>query len=167
VRTLGGNLGVNYYRKRMTYSVNYSYNRLIAGEDDPIIPAFNTPLNKFNVGFTGHDLRIPWTDRRDLGFGINYKFVEGFTFEGSPQFTGAIPSYDMVDAQVNVKFPKPGLTVKVGCSNLFGIVPLFDERVPDDERLERMWSNDVYLVYGGPAVGRLGYVQLIYELDRR
>ncbi len=167
VRTMGANVGLNYYRKRMTYSVNYSYNRLITGEDDPIIPAFNTPLNKFNVGFTGHDLRIPWTDRRDVGFGINYKFVEGFTFEGSPQFTGAIPSYDMVDAQVNVKFPKPGLTVKVGCSNLFGIVPLFDERVPESERLDRMWNNNVYLVYGGPAVGRLGYLQLIYELDRR
>lgn len=167
VRTVGANAGLNYYRKRMTYSVNYSYNRLITGEDDPIIPAFNTPRNKFNVGLTGHDLRIPWTERRDLGFGINYKYVEGFIFEGSPQFTGRIPSYDMVDVQVNVKFPKPGLTVKLGCSNLFGIVPLLDDRVPDAERLDRMWNNNVYLVYGGPAVGRLGYLQLIYELDRR
>ncbi|MBK6754474.1 MAG: TonB-dependent receptor [Flavobacteriales bacterium] len=167
VRTQGANIGLNYYRRKITYSVNYSYNRLVAGEDDPIIPAFNTPLNKFNVAFTGHDMRIPWTDRQDLGFGINYKYVEGYVFEGSPQFTGRIPSYDMVDAQVNVKFPKPGLTVKVGCSNLFGVVPLFDKTVPSDERLDRVWNNDVYLVYGGPAVGRLGYVQLIYELDRR
>ena len=32
----------------------------------------------------------------------------------------------MVDVQVNVQFPAQHLTVKVGASNLFGIVPLFD-----------------------------------------
>jgi iron complex outermembrane receptor protein len=63
---------------------------LIAGEDDPIIPAFNTPLNKFNVGFNAHatakdPLHRP---KRDWDYGVNYKFVEGYTFEGSPQFTG-------------------------------------------------------------------------------
>ncbi len=167
VRTQGANLGVNYYRKKMTYAANFSYNELVSGEDDPIIPAFNTPQNKFNVSFTGHDMKIPFTDKQNLGFGINYKFIEGFEFTGSPQFTGRIPSYDMVDAQVNVKFPQQNLTVKVGGSNLFGLVPLFDERVPDAERMDRMWNNEVYMVFGGPRVGRLAYVQLIYELDRR
>ena len=33
--------------------------------------------------------------------------------------------------------------------------------MPDDERLDRMWNNDVLLVCGGPRVGRLAYVQLI------
>ena len=33
-----------------------------------------------------------------LGAGVNYKWVEGFLFEGSPQFTGSIPSYGLVDA---------------------------------------------------------------------
>ncbi|MCB0793602.1 MAG: TonB-dependent receptor [Flavobacteriales bacterium] len=167
VRTQGFNIGGNYYRKRTTYSLNYSWNQLVAGSDDPIIPAFNTPENKFNIGITGHDMRIPWTDKQNLGFGVNYKFIEGFLFEGSPQFTGSIPTYDMVDAQVNVKFPKANTTVKVGCSNLFGIVPLFDQDVPSDEKLERMWNNSVLMVYGGPFVGRLAYLQLIYELDRR
>jgi outer membrane receptor protein involved in Fe transport len=167
VRTQGANIGVNYYRKKMTYAANFSYNQLVSGADDPIIPAFNTPQNKFNVSFTGHDMKIPFTEKQNLGFGINYKFIEGFTFTGSPQFTGRIPSYDMVDAQVNVKFPKQKLTVKVGGSNLFGLVPLFDERVPDDERLDRMWNNEVYMVFGGPRVGRLAYIQLVYELDQR
>ncbi|MCB9194572.1 MAG: TonB-dependent receptor, partial [Flavobacteriales bacterium] len=125
------------------------------------------PENKFNIGVTGHDLRIPFTTRPDLGFGINYKYIEGFTFEGSPQFTGPIPSYDMVDAQVNVRFPKENLTVKLGCSDLFGVVPLFDPDVPDGEKGDRMWNNDVRMVYGGPLVGRLAYLQLIYELDMR
>lgn len=167
VRTQGLNLGANYFRKRMTYAVNYSYNKLVSGKDDPIIPAFNTPENKFNVSFTGHDLRIPWTDKPNLGFGINYKFVQGFTFTGSPQFSGPIAAYDMVDAQVNVKFPAKHLTIKLGASNLFGLVPLFDNDIPSADRFDRAVHNDVYMVYGGPLVGRLGYLQLIYELDKR
>ena len=167
VRTEGANIGVNFYSKKFTYTVNYSWNKLVAGANDPIIPAFNTPENKFNLGITGHDLRIPFTTRQDLGFGVNYKYIEGFTFEGSPQFTGPIPSYDLVDVQVNVRFPKNDLTVKLGCSDLFGIVPLFDPDVPGDEKPDRMWNNDVRMVYGGPLVGRLAYLQLIYELDMR
>lgn len=167
VRTQGANLGVSYYRKRMTYGVNYSYNELVTGDDDPIIPAFNTPRNKFNLSFTGHDMKVPFSGKPNLGFGINWKYVEGFTFTGSPQFTGPIPSYDMIDAQVNVKFPAQHLTVKVGGSNLFGILPLFQDAEPNRPRWERVFDNQVRMVYGGPFVGRLAYVQLIYELDRR
>ncbi|MBL7982422.1 MAG: TonB-dependent receptor [Flavobacteriales bacterium] len=167
VRTQGANLGVSYYRKRMTYGINYSYNKLVTGADDPIIPAFNTPENKFNLSFNGHDLKVPFTGKPNLGFGINWKFVQGFTFTGSPQFTGPIPSYDMVDAQVNVKFPVHHLTVKLGASNLFGLVPLFDKNVPDEERMDRVFDNRVLMVFGGPYVGRLAYLQLVYELDKR
>ncbi len=167
VRTQGVNFGANYYRSKTTLSFNYSYNQLVSGEDDPIIPAFNTPQNKFNIGITGHDMQVPFTDRPHFGFGVNYKYIEGFTFTGSPQFTGPIRSYDMVDAQVNVKFPARHLTVKVGASNLLGIVPLLDKGVAADDRLERAFDNRVYMVYGGPRVGRLAYVQLIYELDKR
>jgi len=167
VRTQGANLGVSYYRKRMTYGVNYSYNELVTGDDDPIIPAFNTPRNKINLSFTGHDMKVPFSGKPNLGFGINWKYVEGFTFTGSPQFTGPIPSYDMIDAQVNVKFPAQHLTVKVGGSNLFGLVPFFDSEVEGSEKFDRAFDNRVRMVYGGPFVGRLAYVQLIYELDRR
>ncbi|MBK9177022.1 MAG: TonB-dependent receptor [Flavobacteriales bacterium] len=167
VRTQGVNVGVSYFRTKMTYGVNYSYNQLVTGDDDPIIPAFNTPLNKFNLSFTGHDLKVPGTDKPNLGFGINWKFVEGFTFTGSPQFTGPIPSYDMVDAQVNVKFPAHHLTVKLGGSNLFGLVPLVDADVASEDKLDRVFDNRVRMVYGGPFVGRLAYIQLIYELDKR
>ena len=167
VRTQGLNFGANYYRSKVTYAFNYSYNQLVSGEDDPIIPAFNTPQNKFNVSFTAHDMKVPFTDKPHFGFGVNYKYIEGFTFTGSPQFTGRIESYDMVDAQVNVRFPTKGMTVKVGASNLFGIVPLFDPAVDDADKLDRALNNNVYMVYGGPRVGRLAYVQLIYELDKR
>ena len=167
VRTQGANLGVTYYRKKMTYGANYSYNQLVSGDDDPIIPAFNTPRNKFNISLTGHDLKVPFSGKPNLGWGVTYRFIEGFLFEGSPQFTGRIPSYDMVDVQMNVKFPERNLMVKVGASNLFGITPFFDKRVAAGERFERAWNNDVLMVFGGPFIGRLAYVQLVYELDKR
>jgi len=167
VRTQGFNVGWNYYRKKTSFSANYSWNKLVSGDDDPIIPAFNTPEHKFNVGVTGHEFRIPGTSSQNLGFGVNYKFVQGFTFEGSPQFTGALPTYDMVDAQVSVGVPSSNLTFKLGVSNFFGIVPLFDADVPSEERLDRAWNNDIFLVFGGPRVGRLGYLQVTYELNKR
>ena len=168
VTTQGVNVGVNWYRPKVSWNANYSWNKLVSGADDPIIPAFNTPENKINIGFTSHDRRIPLTDRHDLLFGLNWKFVEGYTFTGSPQFSGPINSYDMVDAQVSVKFPKKHITVKLGASNLFGVLPLF--RWPNgnwDEMFSHDLSNDVYLVYGGPRIGRLAYLQLVYELDQR
>ncbi|MEX1131839.1 MAG: hypothetical protein WEC15_01315, partial [Flavobacteriales bacterium] len=167
VRTQGANFGVSYFRKKMTYGANYSYNELISGEDDPIIPAFNTPQNKFNISFTGHDMKVPISKKPNLGWGVTYRFIEGFVFEGSPQFTGRISSYDMVDAQVNVKFPEKKFTLKLGASNLFGIVPLFDQNVASEDRLDRMWNNNVLMVYGGPYIGRLAYLQFIYEFDKR
>lgn len=167
VTTRGVNAGLNWYRPRLTYTFNYSYNQLISGADDPIIPAFNTPLNKFNAGFNARDRKLPFTELKRLGYGLNWKYVEGYTFEGSPQFTGPIPSYDMVDAQVSVKLPKQHLTMKLGASNLFGLLPLWDKDVLSNDRLERAFNNDVYLVYGGPQIGRLAYLQLAYEISTR
>ena len=79
---------------------NYSYNKLDrGGSKDPLIPAFNTPENKFNLGISARDLK-------NFGFNINFKWVQGFDYEGSPQFTGYVPSYNMVDAQVNYRVKK-------------------------------------------------------------
>lgn len=167
VVTRGVNAGITWYRPRLTYTFNYSYNRLITGADDPIIPAFNTPENKFNAGFSARDRKIPFTELKRFGYGVNWKYVEGYTFEGSPQFTGPITGYDMVDAQVSVQFPKQHLTLKLGASNLFGLLPLWDNAVPDNDRIDRALNNDVYLVYGGPRIGRLAYAQISYELNKR
>ena len=31
---------------------------------------------------------------------VNFKWIQGFLFEGSPQFTGFVPSYYLLDAQI-------------------------------------------------------------------
>ena len=145
VQTQGASLGFNYFLDdNFTVNGNYSWNKLVkTDEDDPIIPAFNTPEHKFNVGLTARGLSAK--DKDTWGFGINYRWVQGFVFEGSPQFTGFVPSYDLMDTQVNYKFDAHGLTVKAGASNLL--------------------RNEHIETYGGPTVGRLAYLSLALDVN--
>ncbi|NND95062.1 MAG: TonB-dependent receptor [Flavobacteriales bacterium] len=161
VTTTGASIGFNYYLKKMALSGNYSYNELVSGEDDPIIPAFNTPKHKFNLGLSAREV-VLFNKIPHFGYGLNYKWIEGFLFEGSPQFTGSIPTYDMLDAQVNLYVPKIKCTFKVGGSNIMGIRPLFANGV--ENRLETAFDNRNLQVYGGPRVGRLLYASLLIEL---
>ncbi|MFM6999317.1 MAG: TonB-dependent receptor domain-containing protein [Bacteroidota bacterium] len=142
VTTQGFSLGANYYFARYTLAANYTWNVLNAGEDDPIIPAYNTPEHKYNVSLAGRDLDWKLGKGR-CGFNVTYKWVEGFLFEGSPQFTGRIPSYSLVDAQVSWAKPDQVWQVKLGSSNLL--------------------NQKVVQVYGGPAVGRLTYLSLTWN----
>lgn len=166
VNTSGLNVGFSYFFKKFSFTGNYSYNTInLRGTDDPIVPAFNTPKNKFNLGFSGRECKLPFTQKNRLGFGLSYKWIEGFEFTGSPQFSGFIRSYDMFDAQVNYVFPKYYLTLKLGGSNLFGIYPLF--RKGETDRLKSVFDNRNTQVYGGPNVGRLAYISLLFEIPSR
>ena len=147
VSTKGASLGVNYYlSKNFTFNGNYSWNKLnLEGTEDPIIPAYNTPEHKFNLGFSSRE--IHFTKKpilRNYGFNINYKWIEGYEYEGSPQFTGFIPSYGLVDCQISKKIPKYSSTIKIGSTNLL--------------------NNLHYEVYGGPYIGRMNYISVLFEL---
>lgn len=145
VTTQGVSIGLNYYFRRFyTLSGNWSWNQLDRrGSDDPLIPAFNTPRHKFNVGLSGSEMDNALGS--NYGFSINYKWVEGFLFEGSPQFTGAIESYGLLDMQVSKAFPEAKSTLKLGCANIL--------------------NNLHYEVFGGPLIGRLAYIQVLVELN--
>ncbi len=149
VNTQGFSMGFNYYFRNFALTGNYSWNKLISQVDDPIIPAFNTPEHKYNLSFSGRALAIgnsrSFIDK--IGFNVSFKWVEGFIFEGSPQFTGNIPSYGLMDAQVNFTSTKTNLNLKVGASNIL--------------------DNKVFQTYGGPRIGRLGYVSLLYDFKKR
>ncbi len=150
VKTQGFSLGLNYYfGKYYMFTGNYSWNKLIKTfADDPIIPAYNTPEHKFNIGVTARDMSLKLGSLRinDLGFAVNYKWVQGFTFEGSPQFTGFIPSYGLVDVQINHKIQKINTSFKLGASNLL--------------------NNLHYETYGGPLIGRLAYFSILYDFRK-
>lgn len=147
VTTQGLAIGLNYFLpKNLSVSGNYSFNQLLkSNDDDPIIPAFNTPTHKFNVGFSGRNMTIPLGSKKikNIGFSINYKWIEGFIFEGSPQFSGFIPTYDLLDAQVNFQLTKINTNVKIGASNIL--------------------NKASFQTYGGPRIGRLAYISLTYE----
>lgn len=150
VTTQGFAIGLNYYfADYFMLGGNYSWNRLNRDiEDDPIIPAFNTPEHKFNISFSGRDVKFNIGNIRieNLGFNINYKWIEGFLFEGSPQFTGFIPTYDLLDAQINYKAKSINTTFKIGASNLL--------------------NNMQFQTYGGPRIGRLAYISAVYEFKK-
>lgn len=150
VTTQGFSVGLNYYfANYYVVNGNYSFNKLNTATDDPIIPAFNTPEHKYNVGISGRNIPLNLGNLRipDFGFSINYKWIEGFLFEGSPQFTGLIPSYDLLDAQINWYSRKINTTFKLGASNIL--------------------DNQVFQTYGGPRIGRLAYFSVLYELKKK
>lgn len=150
VTTQGFSIGLSYFAwRKYAFTGNYSWNRLNTQTDDPIIPAYNTPEHKFNLGFSGRDITIDFGSFvvPHVGFNVNYKWLDGYLFEGSPQFTGFIPSYGMVDAQINKKIRRWKSTVKLGASNLF--------------------NNKVYQIYGGPLIGRLAYISVSYDMNEK
>jgi iron complex outermembrane receptor protein len=152
VTTQGFSLGFNYFIwKYFELNGNYTWNILERhGSTDPIIPAFNTPRHKFNIGFAGRDIkfRLGGQEIRNWGFNFNLKWVESFFFEGAPApfnyFTGIIPTYYVLDGQVSYTAPKWKTTFKLGATNLL---------------------NRQYLqVYGGPYIGRLAYFSINIDL---
>ena len=148
VTTKGASIGVNYYlHPKYSLNANYSWNKLNEkGTEDPIIPAYNTPENKYNLGMLGRDLHLSTTKSilRDFSFSINYKWVEGFTYEGSPQFTGNVPTYDLVDVQISKKLNELDAIIKLGSSNVL--------------------NNMHYEVYGGPYIGRMTYCSILFKV---
>jgi outer membrane receptor protein involved in Fe transport len=148
VYTQGVSVGLNYYfANKYSLIGNYSYNRMSRPDStDEIITAFNTPLNKFNIGFNGREIKLPFIRGENFSFSMNYKWIQGFRFEGAPQFTGSIPSYALVDAQVSWAVPKIKSVFKLGASNIL--------------------NNRVFMVYGGPRVGRMAYFSILVDIPK-
>jgi iron complex outermembrane recepter protein len=150
VTTQGFSIGANYYfGDYYMLAGNYSWNKLITEPTDPIVPAFNTPEHKYNLSLSARNIPLNKTKPKSpsVGFMVNYKWIDGFVFEGSPQFTGDIPSYTLLDAQVNMVVPRLNTTFKVGASNLL--------------------NNMQFQVYGGPRIGRMAYVSLVYDFVKK
>tara|TARA_Y100000766_G_C18908892_1_gene607340 strand:- start:1074 stop:3914 length:2841 start_codon:yes stop_codon:yes gene_type:complete len=146
ITTQGFSLGLNYYLdNQFTINANYSWNKLNQINDDPIIPAYNTPENKFNIGINGNEIDVSLFNIGKISFNTNYKWVQGFIFEGSPQFTGEIPSYGLLDFQVTKQISKLDLAIKLGASNIL--------------------NNEVIQVYGGPFIGRMAYLSLLFDFN--
>ena len=141
VDAYGASVGLNYYIwKTLIGSFNYTYSDINTKNlKDPIIPGFNTPKHKFNLGISAQRI---W---KGLGFGINFKWVDKYNWE-STFGDGAIPSYHTMDMQVSYEFPR-WFTLQVGGSNIY-----------NKKRIE---------AYGSPQIGGLVYSSMLFDLSRK
>ena len=148
VTTKGASIGINYYpNSDLSISGNYSWNSLNEkGTNDPIIPAYNTPEHKFNLGLLMKNIHFSEQRSilRDFSSSLTYKWIEGYNYEGSPQFTGTIPTYDILDLQVSKKIPEIDATLKIGSTNIL--------------------NNLHFEVYGGPYIGRMTYCSILFDI---
>ena len=140
VSTYGGAIGVVYYFYRgLAAEANYTYAVMdTSGLTDPIIPGFNTPRHKLNIGFKGTRIY------KELGFSANFKWVDKFRWESSFG-DGDVASYYLLDVQLNYNFPKLYSTLRIGGSNLL-----------DNQHVE---------AYGSPTIGRLIYAAWSFNFD--
>lgn len=71
VTSQGFSIGANYFSRKYVLKGNYSWNVLNTQSDDPIIPAFNTPENKYNIGLSARDMSLFGLKISDLMSTIN------------------------------------------------------------------------------------------------
>ena len=134
--TGGLSTGLSYrVNSNLNFSINHSYNQIFQVSDDPLIPSYNTPKNKINFSVNASNVTIG--ESKNWSVGANLRWVEGYVFDSSPQFSGRIPAQYYINAQISKEFPKLKSTFKISCSNL----------------LDR---PQVGLV-GGPAIGRFAH----------
>ena len=139
VSSYGSSVGLAYHIKNYKLKGNYTYAYLDTSNlTDPIVPGFNTPEHKFNIGIVG--TRV-W---KTMGFSINNKWVKGFRWESSFG-DGDIPSYSLLDVQVNYEFKDLYSTLRIGSSNLL--------------------NNKHREAYGAVTVGRLIYATWSFNFD--
>jgi iron complex outermembrane receptor protein len=141
VKSYGASIGLNYYIiKSLVASTNYTYSDINTKNlTDPIIPGFNTPKHKVNVGLAATKI---W---KGFGFNVNYKWVQAFQWD-SPFGDGLVESYNLLDAQINYEFPKY-ITLMVGGSNIL-----------NDRHIE---------AYGSPLIGATVYSSILFDLERK
>ncbi len=141
VNTYGSTVSLNYYySKKITLFGNYTYNILQetkAYTDQDYLVRFNTPKNKFNIGFNGIKL---W---KKVGLSAIYRWAQSYYYE---EYTkkGTVPSYYTLDVSVTYHLDKKYNTMlKFGGSNI---------------------TNVRYMQsIGGPTIGALFYFSVLYD----
>lgn len=126
----------------LSWKGNYTWSRLVSDEDDPLIPAFNTPEHKFNVGLGANRMKIG--NVRNINWGFDFRWIESYEFVSSPQFSGIIPAQYFLAGQIGKDFPKLKGSFKIAGSNL----------------LNRRQNG----LFGAPAIGRFVYANWTFKL---
>ncbi|QED36731.1 TonB-dependent receptor [Antarcticibacterium arcticum] len=98
--------------------------------------AFNTPKHKVKLSFGNTEVY------KNLGFNINYRWSDSYFWQATFA-DGQVPSFSVVDAQVNYKIPSWKSMIKAGATNIGG--------------------KDYFTAYGTGLIGQQYYVSLIFN----
>jgi len=95
--------------------INYTFADFDFGQtsDPDFQPQFNTPKHKVKASFGNTALF------ENFGFNVNYRWSDEFLWQNSFAI-GQIPSYSVLDAQVNYAVPSIKSVFKLGASNILG-----------------------------------------------
>ncbi|WP_074406920.1 TonB-dependent receptor [Aquimarina megaterium] len=116
IKSFGATIGVNTrIPGNFDLGVNYTYAEQDFDKDkDPDFRTnFNTPKHKVKATF-GHANLF-----KNFGFNTSYRWTDNYLWEASFG-DGNVPSFSVIDAQINYKIPKLKTTLKVGATNIGG-----------------------------------------------
>ncbi len=142
INTFGASLGLRYkISKKFTWTGNLSWSQLDKTDNrDGLEDGFNTPNFIYKTTLITESI---W---KHLGASITYRYQTQYDYV-SFLVNGTVPSYWTLDAQVNYQFTKPGITTKLGATNLL--------------------NKTYYTMLGGSEIGGLYYLSLTYDLFKR
>ncbi len=126
----------NFYRG-YTINGNINFNNMKASNpNDIFVTGFNTP--QWNTALSLGNSKLG----RNTGFNITWRWQDSFLWQ-SPLVNGNVSAFNTVDAQVNYRFQKEHMVVKVGGADLL---------------------NHRYNQYaGGPTIGAIYYVAVTID----
>lgn len=114
IQSYGLNIGMDTRVDDFDFGFNYTFSafELDKSSDPDFEAGFNTPKHKFKVYLGAENI----TD--NVGFNINYRWSDSYLWQASFA-DGIVPSYSVVDMQVNYRVPDSKAVLKLGAANLF------------------------------------------------
>ncbi|MFK2818893.1 TonB-dependent receptor [Flavobacteriaceae sp. LMIT009] len=96
-------------------SANYTYAKedFDKASDPDFATNFNTPEHKFKASFGNTDMF------KNFGFNVAWRWSDTYLWEASFG-NGQVPSFNVLDAQINLRVPSLKSTFKAGATNLLG-----------------------------------------------
>lgn len=139
VNSFGGTIGLNT-KVFGNYDLEGNYTYAEQDFDQASAPDFrtnfNTPQHKVKLSFGNIEVFT------NFGFNINYRWSDSYFWQGTFA-DGFVPSYSVVDAQVNYKIPNYRSMIKLGATNIGG--------------------EDYYTAFGTGLIGQQYYLSLIFN----
>ncbi len=140
VKSYGIGLGLTYsLPKNFIVNGNYNWSDIDAVETAEFNAGFNTPRNRFSVGLGNRKVA------KNLGFNINYRWQEDYNWVSSygNNLPALVPSFGVLDAQVNYKVSSIKSMIKIGATNIGG--------------------GDYRTNLGSPFVGQQYYISITFD----